>query len=52
LAGVLPEARPRIYFANHRSHGDFVLIWTVLQPALRPRTRPVAATDCSTDSIR
>ncbi len=43
--GVLPEARPRIYFANHRSHGDFVLIWTVLPPALRRRTRPVAAED-------
>ena len=30
-----PEARPRIYFANHNSHGDFVLIWTVLPPAPR-----------------
>jgi 1-acyl-sn-glycerol-3-phosphate acyltransferase len=43
--GCLPEPRPRIYFANHRSHGDFVLIWTVLPPALRRRTRPVAAED-------
>ncbi len=43
--GCLPEPRPRIYFANHRSHGDFVLIWTVLPPALRRRTRPVAAAD-------
>jgi 1-acyl-sn-glycerol-3-phosphate acyltransferase len=43
--GCLPEPRPRIYFANHRSHGDFVLIWSVLPAALRPRTRPVAAAD-------
>jgi 1-acyl-sn-glycerol-3-phosphate acyltransferase len=43
--GCLPELRPRIYFANHRSHGDFVLIWTVLPSALRRHTRPVAAED-------
>ena len=30
-----PDPRPRVYFANHNSHGDFVLIWTVLPPALR-----------------
>jgi 1-acyl-sn-glycerol-3-phosphate acyltransferase len=44
-AGCLPEPRPRIYFGNHRSHGDFVLIWTALPPRLRRRTRPVAAAD-------
>jgi 1-acyl-sn-glycerol-3-phosphate acyltransferase len=44
-AGCLPEARPRVYFANHRSHGDFVLVWTVLPSRLRRRTRPVAAAD-------
>jgi 1-acyl-sn-glycerol-3-phosphate acyltransferase len=43
--GCLPEPRPRVYFANHRSHGDFVLIWTVLPAWLRRRTRPVAAAD-------
>src|ERR1700681_3144772 len=43
--GSLPDPRPRIYFANHRSHGDFVLIWTVLPAALRRVTRPVAAAD-------
>ena len=37
--GSLPDPRPRIYFANHRSHGDFVLIWTVLPRALRRMTR-------------
>jgi 1-acyl-sn-glycerol-3-phosphate acyltransferase len=44
-SGCMPEPRPRIYFANHRSHGDFVLIWTVLPPRLRRQTRPVAAAD-------
>lgn len=43
--GCEPVARQRIYIANHTSHGDFVLIWTVLPPALRSRTRPVAARD-------
>jgi len=43
--GCLPEPRQRIYLANHTSHGDFVLIWTVLPQALRARTRPVAAAE-------
>jgi 1-acyl-sn-glycerol-3-phosphate acyltransferase len=43
--GCAPSPRRRIYFANHRSHGDFVLIWTVLPAALRQMTRPVAARD-------
>ena len=43
--GCLPEGRQRIFFANHTSHGDFVLIWTVLPAALRRSTRPVAAAD-------
>jgi 1-acyl-sn-glycerol-3-phosphate acyltransferase len=43
--GCGPAVRPRVYFANHRSHGDFVLIWTVLPASLRRLTRPVAAKD-------
>lgn len=43
--GSEPDARPRVYFANHRSHGDFVLIWASLPPPLRLRTRPVAGAD-------
>ncbi|MEI6414363.1 MAG: lysophospholipid acyltransferase family protein [Pseudomonadota bacterium] len=43
--GCVPENQPRIYFANHSSHGDFLLIWSVLPPDLRWRTRPVAAAD-------
>lgn len=40
-----PEPQPRVYFANHRSHGDFLLIWACLPSDLRRHTRPVAAAD-------
>jgi 1-acyl-sn-glycerol-3-phosphate acyltransferase len=43
--GCAPELAPRIYFANHTSHVDFVLIWTVLPPAQRRLARPVACAD-------
>ncbi|MCL2591182.1 MAG: 1-acyl-sn-glycerol-3-phosphate acyltransferase [Betaproteobacteria bacterium] len=43
--GTQPEARARVYYANHRSHGDFILIWAILPPALRAVTRPIAAAD-------
>jgi 1-acyl-sn-glycerol-3-phosphate acyltransferase len=43
--GSMPDTRQRVYFANHRSHGDFVLIWASLPPRLRRRTRPVAGAD-------
>jgi len=43
--GAAPDPRRRIYFANHRSHADFVLIWTVLPAPLRRLTRPVAGAD-------
>ncbi|MCU0905156.1 MAG: 1-acyl-sn-glycerol-3-phosphate acyltransferase, partial [Tabrizicola sp.] len=43
--GASPTSGPCVYFANHTSNGDFVLIWTVLPPVLRARTRPVAALD-------
>lgn len=43
--GVEPVAKERIYFANHVSHGDFILIWTVLPWRLRRATRPVAGSD-------
>lgn len=43
--GCPPDPRCRIYFANHTSHGDFVLIWAALPPALRSITRPVAGAD-------
>ncbi|ERO62658.1 lysophospholipid acyltransferase family protein [Pseudomonas piscis] len=43
--GSAPQAVQRIYFANHSSHGDFVLLWASLPPALRRLTRPVAGAD-------
>lgn len=43
--GCEPVERQRVYFANHASNGDFVLIWTVLPPQLREKTRPVAGSD-------
>ena len=44
-AGIDPVPTQRIYYANHTSNGDFVLAWAVLPPALRDRTRPVAAAE-------
>ena len=44
-AGIEPVRRQRIYYSNHVSHGDFVLVWTVLPERLRRRTRPVAGAD-------
>ena len=43
--GVEPIPTQRVYFANHTSNGDFILIWTVLPPTLRAQTRPVAGSD-------
>jgi 1-acyl-sn-glycerol-3-phosphate acyltransferase len=43
--GNEPSRKRRIYFANHASHGDFILIWIVLPPRLRRKTRPVAGAD-------
>ncbi len=36
---------PRVYFANHRSHGDAVVMWAVLARRLHWKLRPVAAAD-------
>lgn len=43
--GCAPLDTHRIYFANHTSHVDFLLIWAVLPGQLRKKTRPVAALD-------
>lgn len=56
LAKVISGARPvwtkaidtdrqRIFFANHTSHLDFMVVWSALPRALRTKTRPVAARD-------
>jgi 1-acyl-sn-glycerol-3-phosphate acyltransferase len=43
--GSAPDPRQRIYFANHGSHLDTILLWAALPPHLRERTHPVAAAD-------
>lgn len=37
--------RQRVYFGNHTSHLDFVVIWSALPTDARKRTRPVAGAD-------
>lgn len=43
--GCPPKAEQRIYFANHQSHADLVMIWAALPAELRAITRPIAARD-------
>lgn len=45
-----PLLRQRIYFGNHTSHLDFVVLWSVLPNEVRPQTRPVAAEEYWTTS--
>jgi 1-acyl-sn-glycerol-3-phosphate acyltransferase len=47
-----PESRQRVYFANHTSHLDFAVLWSVLPRELRQCTRPVAARDYWQAGIR
>lgn len=48
--GSPPKAEQRIYFANHQSHFDWVLIWAALPRDLRAITRPIAAREYWTSS--
>jgi 1-acyl-sn-glycerol-3-phosphate acyltransferase len=43
--GCPPKAEQRIYFANHQSHVDLVMIWAALPKELRHMTRAIAARD-------
>ena len=43
--GCPPKAEQRIYFANHQSHADLVMIWAALPKELRHNTRAIAARD-------
>jgi len=40
-----PPDVQRVYFGNHTSHLDFILIWSALPAAARARTRPIAGAD-------
>ena len=48
----LPQRRQTVFFANHTSHLDFVVLWASLPQALRVRTRPVAAQDYWETGVR
>jgi len=41
----LEPGRQRVFFANHTSHLDVVVIWAALPPSMRASTRPVAGSD-------
>lgn len=43
--GCAPSSDHRVYYGNHASHGDFVLIWSSLPVQLRRQVRPVAAAE-------
>lgn len=43
--GCKPELKQRIYYANHNSHIDFILLWSSLPTTIRRKTKPVAASD-------
>jgi len=47
-----PAPGQRVYFANHTSHLDFVVLWSVLPRKLRALTRPVAAKDYWSSGLR
>ena len=40
-----PDTCQRVYFANHTSHLDAVVLWSALPANVRELTRPVAAKD-------
>jgi 1-acyl-sn-glycerol-3-phosphate acyltransferase len=40
-----PDTCQRVYFANHTSHLDAIVIWSALPPEVRSLARPVAAKD-------
>jgi 1-acyl-sn-glycerol-3-phosphate acyltransferase len=47
-----PSLRQRVYFANHTSHLDFVVLWSVLPRRVREKARPVAAKDYWSAGLR
>jgi len=48
----IPSPRQSIFFANHTSHLDFVVLWSSLPRDFRAVTRPVAAQDYWNHGVR
>jgi 1-acyl-sn-glycerol-3-phosphate acyltransferase len=46
-----PGQNQRVYFANHTSNLDAVVLWAALPPTIRAQTRPVAAHDYWTKGL-
>lgn len=47
-----PDTCQRVYFANHTSHLDALVVWSALPQEIRTLTRPVAAKDYWNKGIR
>ena len=45
FTAALPEGRQFVFYSNHTSHLDAVVLWSLLPTSVRYRTRPVAAQD-------
>jgi 1-acyl-sn-glycerol-3-phosphate acyltransferase len=43
--GTVPSATQRIYFSNHTSHADTIVVWSAMPDDIRSRIRPIAAKD-------
>ena len=43
--GCQPDTSQRVYFANHTSNLDFLVLWSILPREVRRTVRPVAASD-------
>ena len=43
--GTKPSATQRIYFSNHTSHADTIVVWSAMPDDIRGRIRPIAAKD-------
>ena len=46
-----PDTCQRVYFANHTSHLDVILVWSALPTRVRRLARPVAAKDYWTRGV-
>ena len=50
--GEAPTTEQRVYYANHSSHLDFLVLWSALPEKVRAVTRPVAAADYWSTGLR